>query len=129
MIFIGVAAAIVAGAVALAFRGSVPVWIGALAGVNLATIVLYGYDKAVSGGTWRRVPENVLHLLALLGGSPAALLSQALFRHKTIKPSFRRLYWLIVLLHQYLAVDSLQHWKFSKSVVSFVQQYNSKHNR
>jgi len=115
MIFIGVAAAIVAGTVALAFRGSVPVWIGALAGVNLATIVLYGYDKAVSGGTWRRVPENVLHLLALLGGSPAALLSQALFRHKTIKPSFRRLYWLIVLLQIAAAAGAFWYWRHPPS--------------
>ena len=98
MIFLAVAAAIVAGAVALALRLPVHPLIGALAGINLAAIVLYGYDKAVSGGTWRRVPENVLHLVALLGGSPGALLAQSLFRHKTVKPSFRRLYWLIVVL-------------------------------
>lgn len=98
MRFLAVAAAIVAGAVALAIHFSVPAWIGALAGVNLATIALYGYDKAVAGGTWRRVPENVLHLVAFVGGSPGALLSMTLFRHKTVKVSFRRVYWLIVVL-------------------------------
>jgi len=61
-------------------------------------VIRYGYDTAVSSGTKLRVPENVLHLLAFLGGSPAALLSQAMFRHKTLKPSFRRTFWLIVAL-------------------------------
>ena len=98
MRFLAVAAAVVAGAVALAIHFSVPAWIGALAGINLTTMVLYGYDKAVAGGTRRRVPENVLHLLAFVGGSPGALLSQTLFRHKTVKASFRRVYWLIVVL-------------------------------
>jgi uncharacterized membrane protein YsdA (DUF1294 family) len=78
------------------------IWI-ALAIVNAATILLYGYDKAVAGGTRSRVPENVLHLLALLGGSPAAFLSQRLFRHKTVKPGFRRVFWLIVVLQATVA--------------------------
>ena len=96
--FLVVAAVVVAGGVALAFHLRIHLLLGALAGVNAATILLYGYDKAVAGGARLRVPENVLHLLALLGGSPAALFSQTLFRHKTVKPSFRRVYWLIVVL-------------------------------
>ena len=87
MIFLVVAAAVVGGAVGLAFYGSIPPLIGALVGINLATIVLYGYDKAIAGGTRRRVPENVLHLVAIAGGSPGALLAQVLFRHKTVKAS------------------------------------------
>ena len=98
MIFLVVAAAVVGGAVGLAFYGSIPPLIGALVGINLATIVLYGYDKAIAGGTRRRVPENVLHLVAIAGGSPGALLAQVLFRHKTVKASFRRVFWLIVVL-------------------------------
>jgi uncharacterized membrane protein YsdA (DUF1294 family) len=97
-LFAAVALAAVTATTFGAVSTALPAWIGALAGVNLATFVLYGYDKAVSGGTKRRVPENVLHLLAFLGGTPAALLSQVLFRHKTIKPSFRRVFWLIVVL-------------------------------
>ncbi len=93
-----VALVVVTAATVAAVSSTLPAWIGALAGVNLATVLLYGYDKAVSGGTKLRVPENVLHLLAFVGGSPAALLSRAMFRHKTIKPSFRRTFWLIVAL-------------------------------
>src|SRR5436190_14697220 len=96
--FLAIALAVVTAMTGLAVMNSFPGWTGALVGVNLATLVLYGYDKAVAGGTWLRVPENVLHLLAFLGGSPAALLGRALFRHKTVKPSFRRMFWLIVAL-------------------------------
>ncbi|MGL6045682.1 MAG: DUF1294 domain-containing protein, partial [Vogesella sp.] len=36
---------------------------------------------------------------ALLGGWPGAALAQYVFNHKSTKPSFRRLYWLTVLLN------------------------------
>ena len=96
--FLAIALVVVTAVTYAAVSSTLPPWAGAIAGVNLATVLLYGYDKAVSGGTKLRVPENVLHLLAFLGGSPAALLSQAMFRHKTVKPSFRRTFWLIVAL-------------------------------
>jgi uncharacterized membrane protein YsdA (DUF1294 family) len=69
-----------------------------LIGINVVTLFAYGYDKrqAIAGAT--RVPEIVLHVAALLGGSPAAILSQGLFRHKTRKTSFRMILAMIVLL-------------------------------
>ena len=111
MTFLAVAAAITAGAVALALHLAVHPLIGALAGINLATILLYGYDKAVAGGTRRRIPENVLHLLAIAGGSPGALLAQVLFRHKTVKVSFRRVYWLIVILQLVAIGAAVWQWR------------------
>ncbi|MBI4575749.1 MAG: DUF1294 domain-containing protein [Planctomycetes bacterium] len=77
---------------------SFPWPVGLLAGVNVAMLALYGYDKAVAGGLRTRVPEAVLHLVALAGGSPAALLGQVAFRHKTRKGSFRAVFWAIVAL-------------------------------
>lgn len=75
------------------------------AGVNAATVLLYLYDKDAARDERRqRVPELVLHVLALAGGSPAALLAQRTFRHKTRKASFRNVYWLIVAGHLALAV-------------------------
>jgi uncharacterized membrane protein YsdA (DUF1294 family) len=41
----------------------------------------------------------MLHLLALLGGWPGAVLGQQLFRHKTKKVVFRLVLWLILALH------------------------------
>jgi uncharacterized membrane protein YsdA (DUF1294 family) len=71
----------------------------AVAGLSVLSFVAYGWDKsrAVRGG--RRVPENTLHMLALLGGWPGALLGQQQFRHKTKKVSFRVTFWLTVALH------------------------------
>jgi len=69
-----------------------------LLSINLTTFLLYGYDKLIAGGDKLRVPELNLQTLALLGGSPFALLAQKFFRHKTIKGSFQLLYWAIVLL-------------------------------
>jgi len=72
-------------------------------GVNVATFVWYGYDKymAASGG-WR-VPEFVLHALAAAGGSPAALVAQIFFRHKTRDSRFRRVFFAIVAVQVVLA--------------------------
>jgi uncharacterized membrane protein YsdA (DUF1294 family) len=69
-----------------------------VAGINLATLGAYLYDKSVAGasvGFWR-VPEAVLHLLALAGGTPAALAGQQLLRHKTRKADFQLWFWVIV---------------------------------
>lgn len=67
-----------------------------LLSVNLLTFLAYGIDKrkAVRNGhknkrLSRRIPEASLLLLAVLGGSPAALLAMYLFRHKTLHKKFR----------------------------------------
>ena len=65
--------------------------------INGVTLLAYAYDKAAAGRGYRRVPENILHLQAALGGTPAALVAQAAFHHKTIKASFRHRFWLIAV--------------------------------
>ncbi len=98
-VFLLVAMALVATvAVPLRLYLSVPWVLGVLAGINVATFLLYGYDKAIAGGKRLRVPEAVLHLMAFVGGSPAAMAGRILFHHKTTKSSFKRLFWLIALL-------------------------------
>ena len=59
----------------------------------------FGWDKWKAGRDSSRIPEKTLHLLAALGGWPGSLLGQQLFRHKTIKPIFRSILILIVVLH------------------------------
>ncbi|MDI9237327.1 DUF1294 domain-containing protein [Lysobacter sp. LF1] len=67
-----------------------PAWLAWWLAINVATVLLFGYDKAIAGGRRRRIPERTLLGFALLGGSPGALLAMGLFRHKTAKPTFRR---------------------------------------
>jgi len=102
-IFAGVAAVLIgAAAAALHLKLSVA-WVpGILLGINATTFLLYGYDKVIAGTRAIRVPEALLHLLAAMGGTPAAFAGQVLFRHKTCKAPFLRRFWLIVLLQALL---------------------------
>lgn len=75
-----------------------------LLAVNLLTFAYYGYDKARARATRSRVPEVVLHGLTLAGGTPGAYGGMVVFRHKTIKPGFRLIFWLIVCLQLLLIV-------------------------
>ncbi|QDC44116.1 DUF1294 domain-containing protein [Methylophilus medardicus] len=67
--------------------------------LNLITIIVYYLDKRAARQKERRVSETTLHLLALLGGWPGAIVAQQLFRHKTQKRVFKVVFWLTVLLH------------------------------
>lgn len=68
-----------------------------LIAINLVTGAAYLYDKVAAGSNRGRVPERVLLLLALAGGTPAAFVAMRLIRHKTAKQSFQLRFWLIVL--------------------------------
>ena len=75
-----------------------PWLVGYLVSVNLVGFLFYGMDKWMARrGAWR-IPEGALHILALCGASPGALIAQKLFHHKTQKRSFQRWVWLIVVL-------------------------------
>jgi len=69
-----------------------------LLAINAVTFLTYAYDKHAARKQHPRTPENTLHGLALLGGSPAALLAQQTLRHKTQKRSFQLVYWGIVII-------------------------------
>jgi uncharacterized membrane protein YsdA (DUF1294 family) len=69
-----------------------------LVSINIVAFGYYGYDKARARGAASRVPEVVLHGLTFLGGSIGAYAGMELFRHKTIKGSFRIVFWFIAVL-------------------------------
>ncbi len=77
-----------------------PFWLLAvLAALNLLTYAAYAADKsAAQRGAWR-TSEQQLHLLALLGGWPAAWWAQQSLRHKSRKLEFRRVYWSTIALN------------------------------
>jgi len=63
------------------------------AALSVVLFALYGWDKAAAQRREWRIPESTLHLLALAGGWPGALLGQQVFRHKTRKQPFRSVFW------------------------------------
>ncbi len=66
---------------------------------SLIALVMYRADKAAAvRGSWR-TPESNLHLVALLGGWPGALVAQRAFRHKTKKQPFVTIFWGTVLVN------------------------------
>jgi uncharacterized membrane protein YsdA (DUF1294 family) len=69
-----------------------------LAAVNVVAFGYYGYDKRRATGSQSRVPEVVLHALALGGGTLGAYAGMRVFRHKTVKGSFRIVFWTIAVL-------------------------------
>lgn len=67
--------------------------------LNLLTISLYYLDKRAAIKSSRRISEKTLHLCALFGGWPAALLGQFHFRHKTQKKPFIRILWCCIVVN------------------------------
>ena len=66
---------------------------------SVITYVAYAIDKsAAQEGRWR-TGEGTLHLFALVGGWPGALIAQQTLRHKSRKTSFRFVFRVTVLLN------------------------------
>jgi uncharacterized membrane protein YsdA (DUF1294 family) len=67
--------------------------------MSLVSFLVYGWDKRAAKMDGRRVPEKTLHLLAFFCGWPGAIFGQSFWRHKTQKPLFKSITYLIGALH------------------------------
>ena len=66
---------------------------------SVVTFIAYAIDKsAARKGRWR-TKEGTLHVLAMIGGWPGALVAQRVLRHKSRKQPFRVIFWLTVILN------------------------------
>jgi len=76
-----------------------PIILAVYVGLSIITFLSYALDKmAAKKGTWR-TQESILHLFALAGGWPGALVAQQKLRHKSKKEEFRFIFWTTVLLN------------------------------
>jgi uncharacterized membrane protein YsdA (DUF1294 family)/cold shock CspA family protein len=80
------------------------------AALNLATYLVYGWDKHLARMNERRIPESTLLGLALIGGSPGAALAMWAFRHKTRKGTFLTAFAVVVLVQ----IAAIGYW-FSRA--------------
>ena len=80
-----------------------------LLGVNIASVLLFRFDKSLSQNGGRRVPEKYLLSVALIGGSPGAFWARHMFRHKTRKQPFSAYLTLIaaaqIVMGIYFVID------------------------
>jgi uncharacterized membrane protein YsdA (DUF1294 family) len=90
--------------------GLVKIAVASWATISAITYFVYAWDKRSARANGQRTPEITLHLLELLGGWPGAFVAQHRLRHKTAKAGFQIIFWLIVALHQFAAVDYLRGW-------------------
>lgn len=65
--------------------------------LNLLSFVTFGIDKYRAIRKKRRISENRLLLLAILGGSVGSIAGQKLFNHKTSK--FKGVLWVVLVTH------------------------------
>ncbi|TCM70985.1 uncharacterized membrane protein YsdA (DUF1294 family) [Acinetobacter calcoaceticus] len=72
--------------------------------INVICYWCYAQDKEAAQLGRRRIPEQSLHILAFLGGWPAAWLAQQRLRHKTQKQPFRKIYHLTIVFHLILLI-------------------------
>ncbi len=85
--------------------------------LSVITFLVYFWDKRQARAAGQRGPEALLHLLELLGGWPGAWIAQRRLRHKSSKISYQFVFWLIVALHEFVAVDFLRGWAMMQLVI------------
>lgn len=70
--------------------------------VNVLEFIIAGFDKFLAVKQKRRISENTLFFLQLIGGTPGLLTAMFIFRHKTSKTSFIVKFVLIFLIQAVL---------------------------
>jgi len=97
---VGVAMAALVFLFGLAFLRYVSIWIPVSSlGASVLAYFLYLQDKRAAEYSLWRTPESRLHVIAVLGGWPGALIAQYALRHKCSKQSFQIVFWFTVMLH------------------------------
>ena len=84
--------------------GGLSGWLAYLVSINIVCFGFYGEDKWCAIKQKPRTPEGTLHIMALTGGVLGAKLGQKVFRHKTLKGSFQRIFWFIVFLQAMVVI-------------------------
>ena len=98
-IFVGMAFFLFLGACYFSGKIDIELIIGYTVMSGIA-FVLYLIDKRASKEKGiMRTPEKTLLLVGLLGGWPGAIFAQQFLRHKSSKVSFRRLFWITVVVN------------------------------
>jgi len=91
--------------------------VGYPVGISLVAYWFYAVDKRQAIFHQWRISESTLHLLELIGGWPGAFVAQRRLRHKCSKRSYQAIFWMIVLIYQYVAFDVLNNGRLSRIIM------------
>jgi uncharacterized membrane protein YsdA (DUF1294 family)/cold shock CspA family protein len=93
--------------------------------ISFLTFLIYARDKSKAQSDGWRTSERSLHLLGVFGGWPGAALAQQWLRHKSNKVSFRRVYWLTIVLNLAALVwlHSTQGYVYSAPYFAEIEKY------
>ena len=75
--------------------------------INIFTFIIYGADKSKAKKKKRRISENTLITLAVIGGSVGAVLGMRIFHHKTKKPKFYIVVPVILLFQIFILITAV----------------------
>ena len=99
------------------FAEKLPLWVLEIYLLaSSCTFIAYKLDKTAAKRSHRRTPEKTLHLLALIGGWPGAIIGQKLFRHKSKKLSFQVTFWATIILN-----CAALAWLISRDGLAFIE--------
>lgn len=102
---------------AVVLGGTLPLLVLMIYGVmSVLTFGVYWMDKSAAMNNQSRTPEKMLHMLALFGGWPGAMVAQQLLRHKSSKTEFRAVFWMTVVINCLALI-----WLFTQSGRQFLQ--------
>ncbi len=97
-----------------------PALLGVYLVLGIVTFLAYALDKSAARKDRWRTHESTLHLLAILGGWPGALVAQSVLRHKTRKQPFKAVFWITVLVNCSVLI-----WMLTQDGGTFVATYVS----
>jgi len=66
--------------------------------INIVSFAIMGIDKSKAKRKAWRIPERILFIVAIIGGSIGSILGMYYFRHKTKHPRFVFGYWIILFI-------------------------------
>jgi uncharacterized membrane protein YsdA (DUF1294 family)/cold shock CspA family protein len=97
---LGLASVFIIAVAGVVLAGRLPVAVLLLyLGASVVAFAVYGLDKSAARDGRGRTAERTLHLFGLAGGWPGALVAQRVFRHKSSKVEFQRVFWVTVVVN------------------------------
>ena len=86
-----------------------------LLAINAVTLIVYGIDKYKAKKAKWRIPEAILLLLAVFGGSIGAWMGMKIWHHKTMHKKFK--YGIPAILLIQIALMAYLHMNLWKQIV------------